>query len=59
MFEKKGETLETIDEFSEFLNPLNIAFLELCKAAKIAMTLPVSTAGCERTFSKLKIIKTI
>ena len=53
MLEKKGEIFETIDEFAEFLNPLNLAFSELCKAVKIAMTLPVRTAGCERTFSKL------
>ena len=57
MLEKKGKVFETIDEFAEFLNPLNLALSELCKAVKIAMTLPVSTAGCERTFSKLKIIK--
>jgi hypothetical protein len=57
MLEKKGKVFETIDEFAELLNPLNLAFSELCKAVKIAMTLPVSTAGCERTFSKLKIIK--
>ena len=41
MLEKKGKLCETIDEFAKFLNPLNLAFSELCKAVKIAMTLPV------------------
>ena len=40
-----------------YLSPLHIAFDELLKALAIAMALPVSTAGCERRFSKLKIIK--
>ena len=34
-----------------------MAFSELLKAARIAITLPVSTTGCERSFSKLKLIK--
>ena len=37
---------------------LYMAFTELYKVIKIAVTLPVSTAGCERIFSKLKLIKT-
>ena len=50
---------ETLEEFVKYLKPLEIAFSELLKAARIAIaiTLPVSTTGCERSFSKLKLIK--
>ena len=57
MLEKSRKFFETIDKFAKYLNLLNLAFSELCKAVKIAMTLPVSTAGYERSFSELKIIK--
>ena len=48
---------ETLEEFVKYLKPLEITFSELLKAARIAITLPVSTTGCERSFSKLKLIK--
>ena len=48
---------ETLEEFVKYLKPLEMAFSELLKAARIAITLPVSTTGCERSFSKLKLIK--
>ena len=48
---------ETLDEFVKYLKPLEMAFSELLTAARIGITLPVSTTGCERSFSKLKLIK--
>ena len=57
MFQKSVVCFETVEEFVKYLKPLEMAFSELLKAAKIAITLPVSTAGCERSFSKLKLIK--
>ena len=40
------------------LLPQNDAFPQLTKLIRIAMTIAVSTAHCERTFSALKRIKT-
>ena len=40
------------------LLPLNDAFPQLTKLIRIAMTIAVSSAHCERTFSALKRIKT-
>ena len=57
MLELSDETFESITSFSTFLEPLRTAFLELNRALQLSMTLPVSTAGCERSFSKLKLIK--
>ena len=50
-------THETLEEFVKYLKPLEMAFSELLRAAKIAITLHVCTTGCERSFSKLKLIK--
>ena len=52
-----GVGFETLEELFKYLKHLEMAFCELLKAARIAITLPVSTAGCERSFSKLKLIK--
>ena len=57
MLQRSGVGFETLEEFVKYLKPLEMAFCELIKAARIAITLPVSTAGCERSFSKLKLIK--
>lgn len=57
MFERSGISFESVEEFAEYLKPLQMAFSELVKAVRIGITLPVNTAGCERSFSKLKIIK--
>ena len=58
MNERPGAKFHTVEEFAEHLKPLHMAFIELYKAIKISMTFPVSIAGCERSFSKLKLIKT-
>ena len=57
MLQSSGVGFKTLEEFVKYLKPSEMAFCELIKAARIAITLPVSTAGCERSFSKLKLIK--
>lgn len=43
---------------TKFLEPCCEVFHELFRLYKIAVTIPVSTASCERSFSALKLIKT-
>ncbi|KAF0746429.1 zinc finger MYM-type protein 1-like, partial [Aphis craccivora] len=52
-------TTKTNDIFHlyDFLNEYQIAFSELHKLCLISITIPVSSAGCERTFSCLKRVK--
>ena len=52
------EPPKSILEFTCFLEPYKDAFHELYRLCKIAITLPVSSASCERSFSALKRIKT-
>ena len=47
---------EVIDVLCEF-SPLRTAFPVLVKSIKIAVTIAVSTANCERSFSALKRMK--
>ena len=44
-------------EFATFLEPYNLAFQELYHLVCIALTLPVSSASCDRSFSTMKLIK--
>ena len=53
MLQRSGVGFETLEEFVKYFKPLEMAFSELLKAPRIAITLPVSTAGCEKSFSKL------
>ena len=53
----KAEMENVGDVFLE-LTPLRAAFPNLLKAIQIALTISVSTAQCERSFSALKRIKT-
>jgi hypothetical protein len=48
----------TLLSFLSFLTPFKEAFHELHRLCKIAVSLPVSTASCERSFSALRQIKT-
>jgi len=41
----------------DFLNEYQIAFSELHKLCLIIIAIPISSAGCERTFSCLKWVK--
>jgi hAT family C-terminal dimerisation region len=40
------------------LKPMRVAFLRVIKLYQLALTLPVSTASCERSLSCIKRIKT-
>lgn len=45
-------------EFVHFLEEFKIAFHEVYKLAVIAVTIPASSASCERTFSCMRRVKT-
>lgn len=46
-------TPSSTDDLTKFLEPHFEVFHELYRLCKIAVTIPVSTAGCERSFSAL------
>ena len=48
----------TLLDLAKFLEPYKLAFAELYNLLFIALTLPVSSATSERSFSALKLIKT-
>lgn len=52
------EIPSSILDVTKILEPNREIFHELFRLYKIAVTLPVSTASCERSFSALKLIKT-
>ncbi|KAL4127358.1 hypothetical protein QTP88_011532 [Uroleucon formosanum] len=56
-FEAKYHSIKTIFQFHKFLLDYQLAFFELYKLCTIAITIPVSSAACERTFSCMKRIK--
>ncbi|KAL4112419.1 hypothetical protein QTP88_016212 [Uroleucon formosanum] len=56
-FEAKYHSIKTIFQFHKFLLDYQLAFFELYKLCTIAITIPVSSAACERTFSYMKRIK--
>ena len=53
-----GKEMETINDVLKELFPLKTAFPNLVKLLQIVLTIVVSTAACERSFSALKRIKT-
>ena len=50
--------MENVEDVFRELTPLRAAFPTLLKAIQIALTICISTAQCERSFSALKRIKT-
>jgi hypothetical protein len=51
---------KTVDDIIQFLNELlsfSSAFLQTIEMISNAITMPISQVTCERSFSKLKIIK--
>lgn len=57
-YENKFSTkINDIFTLYDFLNEYQIAFAQLYKLCLISITIPVSSAGCERTFSCLKRVK--
>ncbi|CAF3996394.1 unnamed protein product, partial [Rotaria sp. Silwood1] len=55
MLQKRS--LATIIDLYQELNPFT-AFPTLVALIEIAITIPISSTTCERTFSKMKLIKT-
>lgn len=53
----KNKTMKKINDVLLELLPLREAFPELVKLLQISLTVAVTTAGCERSFSSLKRIK--
>ena len=53
----KGKQLDEVIDVLHELSPLRAAFPLLVKLIQIALTIAVSTAHCERSFSALKRIK--
>lgn len=53
----KNKTMKKINDVLLELLPLREAFPELVKLLQIPLTVAVTTAGCERSFSSLKCIK--
>ena len=54
----KDLQLGTIADIIQFFIPMKLAFSELLKMLQLALTIPVTSASCERSFSSLKRIKT-
>ncbi|CAF1475900.1 unnamed protein product, partial [Adineta ricciae] len=59
MIKDTNTKLENIIDFYSYLLPLKQAFPIIISLIIAAMTIPVSSTTCERTFSKMKLIKTI
>lgn len=56
--EDNGLEIGTTMELATMLEPYKDAFQDLYKLVCIAVTLPVTSAACERSFSCLKLVKT-
>lgn len=56
--ESTQEKIDTSDKLARMLSNHRVAFQELNRLAVIAVTIPPSSAGCERSFSSLRQIKT-
>ena len=54
----QGKEMETINDVLKEIIPLKTAFPNLVKLLQLVLTVVVSTASCERSFSALKRIKT-
>jgi len=57
-YEKINNTsINNIYQFHSFLKLYEIAFSEVYKLCSIVITIPISSAACERTFSCMKKVK--
>ena len=54
---EKKASIKTIQEVSE-MNPVNEAFPATISLLRDCLCLPVSSTTCERSFSRMKLIKT-
>ena len=55
---EQGETLSSTLEFLSMLKPYKDSFEDIYKLLRIAVTLPVTSASCERSFSCMRRVKT-
>jgi hAT family C-terminal dimerisation region len=55
---RKRSKSKTINDVLHELHPMENAFPTVVSLVKGGMTIPVSSTTCERTFSKMKVIKT-
>ncbi|KAK0146464.1 Zinc finger MYM-type protein 1 [Merluccius polli] len=55
--EDQGVTIQSKEEFLSLMRPYKDAFVDLYKLISIALTLPVTSASCERSFSCLCRLK--
>ena len=53
-----GKSISSVYEVFVELAPLRVAFPNLVKVLQIILTIAITSASCERTFSSLKRIKT-
>ncbi|CAF0916781.1 unnamed protein product [Didymodactylos carnosus] len=53
-----NKELSNVTELYHEIKPLREAFPNMMSMVKAALTIPVSSATCERVFSKMKLIKT-
>ena len=59
LLERTGQTGgQSLLELLVIIEPYKAAFYELHRMTKIAVTIPVTSAAAERSFSALKLIKT-
>ena len=55
---QRGDVVNTTHDVLVLLKPYKEAFVDLFKLVCISMTLPVTSAACERSFSCLRRLKT-
>ena len=55
--EEQGCTINSNQEFLSLMRPYKDAFVDLYKLISISLTLPVTSASCERSFSCLRRLK--
>ncbi|QQP35929.1 Zinc finger mym-type protein 1-like protein [Caligus rogercresseyi] len=52
-----GETVSSTLEFLSMLKPYKDSFEDIYKLLRISVTLPVTSASCERSFSCMRRVK--